>query len=67
MKKTLKKTLSGVYHTKNGKKIEGLHSGLSGDVSGLRGDVSGLSGDIDDCELTDEDRQKGVDVKDLIA
>ena len=60
MKKTLKKTLSGVYHTKNGKKIEGLHSGLRGNVSGMRGDVN-------DCELTDEDREKGVDVKDLIA
>ena len=53
MKKTLKKTLSGVYHTKNGKKIEGLHSGLRGNVN--------------NCELTDKDRRKGVDVKDLIA
>ena len=28
---------------------------------------SGLRGNIDTCELTDEDREKGVDVKDLIA
>jgi len=39
---------------------------LRGDISGLRGDVSGLRGDVDACELTDEDRKKGVHVDDLV-
>ena len=46
--------------------LSGDVSGLSGDVSGLRGDVSGLRGDLDDCELTDEEREAGVDVADLV-
>jgi len=39
---------------------------LSGDVSGLSGNVSGLSGNLDACEITNEEREKGVDIKDLI-
>jgi len=72
MKKTLTKT-NNLYHIKNGIRIEGIHSGLSGnisglhgEVSGLSGDISGLSGDLDDCEISDEERVKGVNVKDLI-
>ena len=42
-------------------------SGLRGDVSGLRGDVSGLRGDVDNCSITDEERQNGIDVKDLVG
>jgi len=43
-----------------------LHDGLRGDVTGLRGDVSGLSGDVDECGLADEDRLRGVAVRDLV-
>ena len=53
--------------------LRGYVSGLSGDVTGIRGDVTGLSGDatgirgnVDDCEITDEEREKGVDVKALV-
>jgi hypothetical protein len=28
--------------------------------------VTGLSGDVSDCELTAEDRVKGVNIKDLV-
>ena len=95
MKKTLTKNKYNLYHVKDGVKIEGVHSGLrgdisdglygnvsglrgdvyglrgnvtglSGDVSGLRGNVTGLSGNLDDCEITDEDRKKGIDVNELI-
>lgn|SRR3990167_1989799 len=53
--------------------LSGDISGLSGDISSeLRGNISGLSGNctniegnLDDCELTDEDREKRVDIKDL--
>ena len=37
-----------------------------GDLSGVRGDLSGVSGNIDDCEITDEDRKKGISIDDLI-
>jgi len=43
-----------------------ISSGLYGNVSGLSGDVSGLSGNLDACEITNEEREKGVDIKDLI-
>lgn len=32
----------------------------------LTGDVSGLRGDVSVCELTDNDRTRGIDVSDLI-
>ena len=39
---------------------------LSGDISCLRGKISPkFSGDITDCCLTDAERQKGVNIKDL--
>lgn len=48
-------------------RIRGDVSSLSGDVSGLRGDASGLMGDIDDCSLTADEREAGVDISSLIA
>jgi uncharacterized protein (UPF0179 family) len=35
-------------------------------MSGIRGDVSGIRGDVDDCKITDEERENGVDIKELI-
>ena len=76
MKKALKidKPECKVWHYKDGKKVFGLPPGLRGDVSGLRGDVSGLRGDVsglrgavDDCELTPEDRERGIDISNLIS
>jgi hypothetical protein len=46
--------------------VTGLHDGLRGDVSGLRGDVSGLSGDVSECRISDEERLRGVAVRDLV-
>ena len=42
-------------------------SGLWGNVSGLRGNVSGLRGDVGECEITDEERENGVDVSTLVS
>jgi hypothetical protein len=39
---------------------------LRGDCTGLSGDCSGLRGDLDDCEITEEDREKGINIKDLV-
>jgi len=41
-------------------------AGLTGNCSGLTGDCSDLRGNIDDCDLTDEDREKGINIRDLI-
>jgi hypothetical protein len=46
--------------------IIGDLSGVSGDLSGVRGDLSGVSGDLDDCEITEEERVKGIKIEDLI-
>jgi hypothetical protein len=62
MKKALKKSM-GVYHLVDGKKIAGVPASTTGNVSGLRGDVTGMSGDIDDCEITESDREAGVDIQ----
>lgn len=65
---------SGVYHFVYGKRVDGVHSRLSGNVSGLRGDVTGLrgnvtglSGNVDSCEITDAEREAGVLVEDLVV
>lgn len=53
--------------------LSGDVSGLSGDVTGLFGNVSGLSGNctnivgnLDNCEITDEERKKGINIEELI-
>ena len=47
--------------------LAGDVSGLAGDVSGLRGNVSGLWGNVDTCDLSAEDRTRGVDIADLVG
>ena len=87
MKKELTKTENSLYYYQDGKRIEGVHkdirgdvsgiygnvsdirgdvSGIRGNVSGIRGNVSGIRGDIDNCEITEEDRKKGIDISELI-
>ncbi len=80
MKAVLIKSNMTVFHVVDGVRIDGAHgnlrgdvsglsgdvSGLSGDASGLSGDVSGLRGDVDDCGLTDEEREAGIDISTLI-
>ena len=73
MKKCLKKENFEIYHILKGKKINGVHTGIEGDVSGIWGDVSGIWGDVsgiwggvDDAELTDDERRAGIDVSQLL-
>mgnify|MGYP001607139993 CR=1 FL=1 len=47
--------------------LSGNASELSGDVSGLSGDVSELNGNIDFCELSDNDRKRGIRIEALIG
>lgn len=60
MKKALTKEIGKIYHYKDGVKVDGVHSDIHGDVSGIRGN-------IDDCQLTDEERKSGIEIKDIIA
>ena len=46
--------------------VSGNLSGVSGDLSGVSGNLSGVSGDLSDCEITEEERAKGVRISDLI-
>ena len=62
---------SGLFSNVSG--LSGDVTGLSGDVTGLYGDVTGLYGNVtglfgncDDCQITQEERKKGVNINDLI-
>ena len=73
MKKALERIKNELYYYKNNEKIIGIPSGLRGnvsglrgDVSGLRGDVSGLRGDVNNCRITKREREKGVNIADLV-
>ena len=46
--------------------ISGDVSGIRGNVDNISGDLSGIKGDISDCEITEEERKKGINIKDLI-
>ena len=59
MKKALERIKLKVWHYKDGEKIEGVHSKISGNVTGI-------SGDIDDCNITGAEREKGINISDLI-
>ena len=36
-------------------------------IKNTKRNVSGLIGDVDTCEITNDDRKKGVNITDLIA
>ena len=56
--------LSGVSGNLSG--VRGNLSGVRGDLSGVSGYLSGVRGNLDDCEITDADRERGVQIADLI-
>ena len=56
--------LSGVRGNLSG--VRGDLSGVCGNLSGVWGDLSGVWGNINECGLTEADRERGVDVADLI-
>ena len=74
MKKALERIKNELYYYKNNEKIIGIPSGLTGNVSGLLrgnvsgliGDVSGLRGDVNNCRITKREREKGVNIADLV-
>ena len=70
----LRGNLSGLWGYLSGLRGE-IHPGLWGDLSGLRGNLSGLrgeipadlAGNIDECEISDEEREAGIDIAKLVA
>jgi hypothetical protein len=46
--------------------IKGDLFGITGNLSGIKGDFTGITGNIDDCEITQEERDKGINIYDLI-
>ena len=61
--------------TKRTKNLIGMHNGITsnispklwGDITELQGDISpDLRGEISECYLTDDERRKGVDIKELV-
>ena len=48
-------------------KIWGDVYALSGNVSGLSGNADGIKGNINECEITDEERAKGIRIEDLVG
>ncbi|TXH50605.1 MAG: hypothetical protein E6Q97_20235 [Desulfurellales bacterium] len=74
MKPALKREKRELYHVVNGERVLGAPpelkgdvSGLCGNASGLSGDATGLRGDLDECELTAEDRARGVAIESLVG
>ena len=49
-----------------GPDIRGDLSGITGKLTGIRGDLTLITGDIGECEITDEERERGVDISELI-
>lgn len=76
MEKILKRKQNELktFYYEGDNKIMGTHNGISGDVSGILGDVSGISGDVNRiwgdinlCKITQEEREKGIYIEDLIS
>ena len=73
MIKNLEKTKNKLYHFENDKKVDGANKDMNGNCTGLRGDCTGLSGsctgiigDLDTCEITTQEREKGIDIMNLV-
>jgi len=49
-----------------GPDIRGDLSGITGNLYGITGNLSGIRGNLDECEITDEERERGIDISELI-
>jgi len=60
MKRALEKTKPDVlWYYDDGIRREGVPAGITGNLTGIKGDLSA-------CEITYEDREKGINIEDLI-
>ncbi len=64
MKKALTRENNSYFN--KGDDIRGDLSGISGNLSCISGNLSNIYGDLDDCEISQEDRDEGIDIEDLV-
>ena len=67
MKKALSRVTTKLYHYKGDIKVDGTNSEMIGNCTGLYGNCTGLRGDLYECDITDEDRKKGIDIAELVG
>ena len=67
MKKALSRVTTKLYHYKGDIKVDGTNGEMIGDCTRLRGNCTGLRGDLYECDITDEDRKKGIDIAELVG
>ena len=60
MKKALSRVTTKLYHYKGDIKVDGTDGEMIGNCTGLRGDLY-------ECDITDEDRKKGIDIAELVG
>jgi hypothetical protein len=63
----LRGDVSGLWGKLHVHKLRGDVSGLWGDLTGIYGEATGLIGNLNKCDLTDDERDEGVYVRDLIG
>ena len=57
MKRNLTKTMT---------RIRGDLTGITGDLIGITGNLTSVTGDLNDCDISYEERKKGIDINDLV-
>ena len=60
MKKALSRVTTKLYHYKGDIKADGTNGEMIGNCTGLRGDLY-------ECDITDDDRKKGIDIAELVG
>ena len=55
---------SGITGNLNG--ITGDLSGITGNLTGITGNLTGITGNLDTCDITDEERKKGINITELL-
>ena len=73
MKKALKRITNDKFYFVGGEKTFGTPPNINCDLSGVRGDLSGVWGDlsdvrgsVDDCDISESEREQGINIDDLI-
>src|SRR3972149_4292791 len=44
-----------------------ISSRLTGNISGVYGDATNIPGDLDEFKITEEEREKGINIEDLVG
>jgi len=58
--------LTGIYGYIS-ENLYGDLTGIRGNLTGIRGDLTLISGDLDACSITTEERDRGINISELIS